>query len=379
MRPATDALGLGLSADGVALEGASDGLGSALADEGGAAVGEGSPGPVAAPHPPRHSAAAVDTATTRHRPVAMAANLAGPANGVLSSSTATVCSHARRTWERRGRGGAVAGADQTLAVGSHGRSRAARHPGGSRLHHHRSRAGRGVAGGPCRLRCLAGAGIRPADRLGPCKPLPSWSTAAASWCGPTTPTPGVSAIPLRATSRRRSTRRRSPASRRPQSAVAPWRETSAIPRSAISVGRGCGCTGQEASRRCRSTRWPRPTTRTPRGRVAVAGDARALIDDAYALVGDAGTPYVPSRVVVLEQLVDPEDGSAEVRWPGPAPAQFLHRPGPQGRASIACGELTGSAAATVYAAALENHEQRWLVGGTTRVLVVNPLPVEIDC
>ena len=106
---------------------------------------------------------------------------------------------------------------------------------------------------------------------------------------------------------------------------------------------------------------------------------RSLIDDAYALVGDAGTPYVPPRVVVLEQRVDPEDGPAEVRWPGPEPARFLHSPGPRGRASIACGELTGSAAARVYAAASRNHEQRWLVGSTTRVLVVNPLPVEIDC
>ena len=82
---------------------------------------------------------------------------------------------------------------------------------------------------------------------------------------------------------------------------------------------------------------------------------------------------------MLEQRVDPDEETADVRWPGPDPAKFLHRPGRAGRGSIACGELTGSAAATVYAAALENHEQRWLVGDTTRVLVVNPLPVEIDC
>ena len=106
---------------------------------------------------------------------------------------------------------------------------------------------------------------------------------------------------------------------------------------------------------------------------------RTLIDGAFALVGDAGTPYVPSRVVVLEQRVDPDEASAEVRWPGPDPAEFLHRPGARGRGSIACGELIGSEAATVYAAALENPEQQWLVGDRTRVLVVNPLPVEIDC
>ena len=107
---------------------------------------------------------------------------------------------------------------------------------------------------------------------------------------------------------------------------------------------------------------------------------RSVISDAYALVGDAGAPYVPSRVVVLEQRVDPDEESADVRWPGPDPTTFLHRPrAARGRGSIACGELTGSAAATAYAAALENDEQRWLVGDTTRVLVVNPLPVEIDC
>jgi hypothetical protein len=106
---------------------------------------------------------------------------------------------------------------------------------------------------------------------------------------------------------------------------------------------------------------------------------RSLIAEAHALVGDNGTPYVPPRVVVLEQRVDPDEGTADVRWPGPEPAEFLHRPGPPDRRSIACGELTGRSAATVYAAALENPGQRWLVGGATRVLVVNPLPVEIDC
>ena len=106
---------------------------------------------------------------------------------------------------------------------------------------------------------------------------------------------------------------------------------------------------------------------------------RSLIDDAYALIGDAGRPYVPSRVVVLEQHRAASDEAAEVRWPGPDPAGFLHRPGPRGRGSIACGELTGATAAAVYTAALENSEQRWLVNGTTRILVVNPLPVEIDC
>lgn len=49
------------------------------------------------------------------------------------------------------------------------------------------------------------------------------------------------------------------------------------------------------------------------------------------------------------------------------------------RGAVACGELTGDAAAGAYAAALANSEQRWQVDGTVRVLAVNPLPVEIDC
>ena len=106
---------------------------------------------------------------------------------------------------------------------------------------------------------------------------------------------------------------------------------------------------------------------------------RAVIAEAGALVGDAGRPYVPPRVVVLEQLADEGDRSSAPRWPGPAPTTFLHRPSGYVRGALACGELTGDAAATVYAAALDNSEQRWLVGDTVRVLAVNPLPVEIDC
>ena len=50
------------------------------------------------------------------------------------------------------------------------------------------------------------------------------------------------------------------------------------------------------------------------------------------------------------------------------------------RGGIACGELTGTIAGEVYAAARVNPQQRWLVDGrTTRVLAVNPLPVELDC
>ncbi|MFT4165878.1 MAG: hypothetical protein QM650_11610 [Microlunatus sp.] len=103
---------------------------------------------------------------------------------------------------------------------------------------------------------------------------------------------------------------------------------------------------------------------------------RALISDAQALVGDSGTPYVPERVVVLEQRTK---DAATIRWPGPDPDTFLHKPSTLLRSSIACGELTGKTAATVYAAARANTKQLWLVGKQSRVLAVNPLPVEIDC
>lgn len=104
---------------------------------------------------------------------------------------------------------------------------------------------------------------------------------------------------------------------------------------------------------------------------------RALIGDAQALIGDSGSAYAPDRVVVLEQRAD--RATATSRWPGPDPDQFLHTPPDLLRNSIACGELTGNTAAAVYAAAQSNPEQAWLVGNRTRVLAVNPLPIEIDC
>ena len=106
---------------------------------------------------------------------------------------------------------------------------------------------------------------------------------------------------------------------------------------------------------------------------------RSFLDDARGLVGDAGQPYVPERVVVLELRAYESSEKTTVRWPGPDPASFLHKPSGYARQAIACGELTGQQAATVYGAARENPEQRWLVDGQTRVLAVNPLPIEIEC
>ena len=104
---------------------------------------------------------------------------------------------------------------------------------------------------------------------------------------------------------------------------------------------------------------------------------RTLISDAEALIGDGGSAYVPDRVVVLEQRH--QGAPATIEWPGPDPGSFLHKPSGRVRSAIACGELTGSNAAAVYAAARANPDQLWLVGSRSRVLAVNPLPVEIDC
>lgn len=106
---------------------------------------------------------------------------------------------------------------------------------------------------------------------------------------------------------------------------------------------------------------------------------RSFLDDARRLVGDAGQPYVPERVVVLELRAYESSEKTTVRWPGPDPASFLHKPTGYARQAIACGALTGQRAAEAYAAARENPEQRWLVDGQTRVLAVNPLPIEIEC
>jgi hypothetical protein len=106
---------------------------------------------------------------------------------------------------------------------------------------------------------------------------------------------------------------------------------------------------------------------------------RALVDEGFGLAGDAAQPYVPDRIVVLEQQLLRSSEPVRVNWPGPDPDSFLHQPRSVGRSAIACGALTGQQARTVYAAALSNPDQRWRVSGTSRVLAVNSLPLEIDC
>jgi hypothetical protein len=106
---------------------------------------------------------------------------------------------------------------------------------------------------------------------------------------------------------------------------------------------------------------------------------RSLIDNGFALAGDTGTPYEPERVFVIEPAVHRDTSEATVRWPGPDPVSFLHAPGPRSPSVQACGELDGPAAGELYAAARSSEDQRWLLGGRTRALVVNPFPIDLDC
>lgn len=105
---------------------------------------------------------------------------------------------------------------------------------------------------------------------------------------------------------------------------------------------------------------------------------RALIEQAGALAsGLPATEYVPDRIAVSEPLPGRNDVPAVTAWPGPPPATFLAPA--SGGLVIACGELTGTEARTVYQAALANPGAQWLVDGVTRTLAVNPLPVGASC
>lgn len=102
---------------------------------------------------------------------------------------------------------------------------------------------------------------------------------------------------------------------------------------------------------------------------------RELIEQAGALAGGAATEdFSPDRVLVAEPTPGRTPESAAAPWPGPPPSSFLAPA--TNRRFLACGELTGADARAVYQAALANPGGRWLVDGQTRVLGVNPLPVD---
>ena len=105
---------------------------------------------------------------------------------------------------------------------------------------------------------------------------------------------------------------------------------------------------------------------------------RSVIEKASGLAaGTARSPYSPDRIVVYE--VEPGNNSepATTGWPGPPPPAFLAPS--TGSRWIACGELNADPAEVVYRAALTNPGARWLVDGATRILAVNPLPLQDAC
>ena len=105
---------------------------------------------------------------------------------------------------------------------------------------------------------------------------------------------------------------------------------------------------------------------------------RQLIDTASNLdAGATPSPYAPDSVVVYDVGLGYGDRTATTAWPGPPPGSFL-RPSNQSR-SVACGQLSGAQATSVYNAALDNPGALWRVDGASRVLAVNPLPVAESC
>jgi hypothetical protein len=108
------------------------------------------------------------------------------------------------------------------------------------------------------------------------------------------------------------------------------------------------------------------------------GALREVIEQASDLVSSgAGTPYTPDRVVVYDVGLGYGDKPATTVWPGPPPESFL-APSNQSR-SVACGYLSGAAAAAAYNAALDNPGALWRVDGAAKVLAVNPLPMPDSC
>lgn len=102
---------------------------------------------------------------------------------------------------------------------------------------------------------------------------------------------------------------------------------------------------------------------------------QALLDRAGTMRGDAALlDYQVERVAVRELKPDYKSDLDTVGpiWSGPEPGTFL-KPTGQGYGVEACGVLTGAAARTAYAKALDNPGQVWTVGPKQRQLVVVPI------
>ncbi|MCB0976035.1 MAG: hypothetical protein KDB02_01135 [Acidimicrobiales bacterium] len=116
---------------------------------------------------------------------------------------------------------------------------------------------------------------------------------------------------------------------------------------------------------------------------------RRLLATAEGLVANP-KPWTPSRIRVLrlpdDATFDPKPGAdpeaESVEWPGP-PLDEIDEPAPVGHGStdvLGCTEVTGSEAASLFSAAVENPLPRWNVDGTDRtIVVVALLPDEAAC
>lgn len=97
---------------------------------------------------------------------------------------------------------------------------------------------------------------------------------------------------------------------------------------------------------------------------------REAIEDAWEFTHGDSEPYVPQRVTVYGMSGSDSPPGDAPEWPGPAPETFLTGTG--GR--VTRGEITGDAAAVVYAAARENPNAHWTIGTGVMRLVVDPVP-----
>ena len=83
-------------------------------------------------------------------------------------------------------------------------------------------------------------------------------------------------------------------------------------------------------------------------------------------------PYSPDRVQVTEFAPERAGNTPAAKWPGPDPGSFLKRVAPRSARS-ACGELSGKAAKTAYAAARQNPGGIWAYAGKRRAFAVVPV------
>ncbi|MEO6987811.1 MAG: hypothetical protein ABI239_04110 [Aquihabitans sp.] len=115
-------------------------------------------------------------------------------------------------------------------------------------------------------------------------------------------------------------------------------------------------------------------------------DLRRLLAAAEELV-PIPEPWMPERVRVMrladdatfDPKPDADAGAEPLPWPGPDLDELL-QPTPEGSSALACGEVTGSAAAALFDDATENPLPQWRVDGKVRTLIlVALLPGEAAC